>query len=68
MPKICRWGNSLGLRLPKEIASAAGLVSGVLVRVRLLDSGALLVTPVAGTVSILATDTVARMPKNPTKW
>ncbi len=52
MTKINRWGNSLGLRLPKEIAASAGLISGAYVRVRLLDCGALLVTPVAVPIAI----------------
>ena len=68
MPKICGWGNSLGLRLPKEIASAAGLVSGGVVRVRLLDCGALLVTPLAGQVAIATTDTATKPLKNAAKW
>lgn len=66
MPKISRWGNSLGVRLPKEIAAAAGLVSGDLVRVRLMDCGALMVTPIVGQVAI--TDKAEVMPKKEAKW
>jgi antitoxin component of MazEF toxin-antitoxin module len=66
MPKICRWGNSLGLRLPKEIAAAAGLVSGDLVRVRLMDCGALMVTPIVRQIAI--TDEVQVTPKKEATW
>lgn len=68
MPRVNRWGNSLGLRLPKEIAASAGLVSGTLVRVRLLDCGALLVTPVAGKVAIATTATAVDSLKEAAKW
>ena len=68
MPKIFRCGNSLSVRLPKEIASAAGLVSGSLVRVRLLDSGALLITPLAGQVTVTTTDAVVKPLKSAAKW
>lgn len=68
MSKICRWGNSLGLRLPKEIAAAAGLVSGAVVRVRLRDDGVLLVTPFAGKVAVSPTDAAVKPLKNTAKW
>ena len=68
MPKICRWGNSLGLRLPKEIAAAAGLVSGAIVRVRLLDSGALLVTPLSEQVALTTTTTTVKRTSSVSKW
>lgn len=68
MPKICRWGNSLGLRLPKEIAAAAGLVAGAVVRVRLRDDGSLTVTPIAGPVAVDTTDVAAKPSKSAAKW
>jgi antitoxin component of MazEF toxin-antitoxin module len=68
LTKICKWGNSPGLRLPKEIASAAGLVSGSLVRVRLLDSRALLVAPLAGPVAVATTDAAVKPLTNAEKW
>ena len=37
--RICRWGHSIGLRIPSTIAESAGLVVGSLLDVRLLDSG-----------------------------
>lgn len=43
--KICKWGNSLGLRIPAAVAQVAGLKTGSTVSLRLLDSGSLLVTP-----------------------
>ncbi len=45
MMKLTRWGNSLGLRLPCEMAQAAGLNAGDYVQVRLLDSGDIRVRP-----------------------
>lgn len=49
--KICKWGNSLGLRIPAAVAQVAGLKSGSAVSLRLLDNGSLLVTP-RSTVSV----------------
>lgn len=43
--KICKWGNSLGLRIAAAVAQVAGLKSGSAVSLRLLDNGSLLVTP-----------------------
>jgi antitoxin MazE len=45
MMKITRWGHSIGLRLPCEVAQAAGLKPGDYVYVRLLDSGDIRVRP-----------------------
>lgn len=46
MAKLTRWGNSVGgLRLPKAIVEAAGLRVGDELSCRLLDSGAILLTP-----------------------
>lgn len=72
MPKICTWGNSLGLRLPKEVAAAAGLglVSGTIVRVRLLDNSAVLVTPTTSSGAAITTPVgIAVKPlKSTAKW
>ena len=35
--KIQKWGNSLGLRIPQSVATAAGLESGSLVEVVVVD-------------------------------
>lgn len=44
--KIQRWGNSLGLRIPKAFAITAGLASDSLVDVALVE-GKLVVTPLS---------------------
>ena len=41
--KLCRWGNSLGLRIPRTIADVARLKAGDQLVIRLLDSGDILV-------------------------
>jgi antitoxin MazE len=46
MMRLTRWGHSIGLRLPCEVARAAGLKPGDYVYVRLLDSGDIRVRPV----------------------
>jgi antitoxin MazE len=45
MMRLTRWGHSIGLRLPCEVAQAAGLKPGDYVYVRLLDSGDIRVRP-----------------------
>jgi antitoxin component of MazEF toxin-antitoxin module len=46
MARLTRWGNSDGgLRLPKAILEAADLHVGDEIGCRLLDSGAILLTP-----------------------
>lgn len=44
--RLCRWGNSIGLRLPAALLQAAGLAAGHYVSVRLLDNGDIRVRPV----------------------
>jgi antitoxin component of MazEF toxin-antitoxin module len=61
-------GYSLGLRLPKEIAAAAGLVAGTLVRVRLMDDGSVTVTPIAGEVAFSGADAEVKPLKSAAKW
>ena len=68
MTKICKWGNSLGLRLPAPIAAAAGLKSGTRVGVRLLDNGSLLVTPLSGPVAANDEQRVIRHSQLIAKW
>ena len=55
MTAICKWGNSLGLRLPAPVAVAAGIKDGTRVGIRLLDNGSILVTPFSGSISITCT-------------
>ncbi|MDP2033941.1 MAG: hypothetical protein Q8K29_11080 [Polaromonas sp.] len=43
--KLCKWGNSTGLRLSADLMTAAGLKPGDSVTVRLLDSGDIRVRP-----------------------
>lgn len=72
MTKICRWGNSLGLRLPKETAANAGLLAGARVTVRLLDNGSIIVTPlvtaVAVTEAVTEAPTAVKPPVVAEKW
>lgn len=57
MAKLTRWGNSVGgLRLPKAIIEASGLRVGDEINCRLLDSGAILLTPRRQTVQLVADD------------
>jgi antitoxin component of MazEF toxin-antitoxin module len=65
MTTICKWGNSLGLRLPAPVASAAGLRRGTHVQVRLLDNGSLLITPFNGT-SVVVAQTCSAVASPPT--
>jgi len=39
MARLCKWGNSLGLRIPKHVAECAALKLGDEVSVRALDGG-----------------------------
>lgn len=52
MSMVCKWGHSLGVRLPKAIAEAGGIKDGTEVSVRLLDNGCLLVTPLHGKIVV----------------
>lgn len=61
--KIQRWGNSQGLRVPKEVLAAAKLEVGDAVDVRAVD-GTLIVTPLRRVRGRLAlADLVSAMPK-----
>ena len=51
--KIARWGNSLGLRLPKSVALEAQLDEGDTVNVS-VKGGAIVVRPVRPTYSLEA--------------
>ena len=64
--KIQRWGNSHGLRVPKEVMEAAHRVVGDAVDVRAVD-GTLVVTPlrrVRGRLGLA--DLVAALPRDST--
>jgi antitoxin MazE len=45
--KLCKWGNSLGLRVPQHIAERASLRAGDYMYVRLMDSGDIVIRPVS---------------------
>lgn len=43
--KVTRWGNSLGLRVPKDVAARAGLAEGARVDIEGFDDGRIVITP-----------------------
>lgn len=44
--KLCVWGNSLGVRLPRHVAEVTGVQAGDFAYVRVADSGAIVITAV----------------------
>ena len=44
--KLCKWGNSLGVRLPQYIAERTGLRSGDYLYILLTDAGDIVIRPV----------------------
>lgn len=42
--QIAKWGNSLGLRVPRDIAARVGLIEGTRVDVEASDDGRIIVT------------------------
>jgi antitoxin MazE len=42
--QVARWGNSLGLRIPKDIAAQAGLREGVRVEIE-AEGGRIIISP-----------------------
>ncbi|PUE51453.1 hypothetical protein B9Z45_14510 [Limnohabitans sp. 2KL-17] len=69
--KLCRWGHSLGVRIPSVIAQAAGLKAGSYLEVRLLDCGEIRLRPVGHIATVDASAekevVVAKAPKE-SKW
>jgi antitoxin MazE len=43
--RISKWGNSLGLRVPREVAARAGLGEGARVEIEGYADGRIVVTP-----------------------
>jgi antitoxin MazE len=43
--RISRWGNSLGLRVPRDVAARAGLKEGARVEIEGYSDGRIVVTP-----------------------
>jgi antitoxin component of MazEF toxin-antitoxin module len=70
MARLTRWGNSDGgLRIPKPILEAAGLRVGDEIGCRLLDSGAILLTPRKKHAAISADHVTTQKTKEPDpKW
>ena len=44
--KLCKWGNSLGVRLPQFITERTGLRSGDYLYILLTDAGDIVIRPV----------------------
>jgi len=44
--KLCKWGNSLGVRLPQYITERTGLRSGDFLYILLTDAGDIVIRPV----------------------
>ena len=65
--RICKWGNSLGLRIPAAVAQIAGLKTGSSVSLRLLDNGSLLITP-QGAVAVETQQVSAPTVKPDNQW
>jgi len=70
MARLTCWGNSDGgLRIPKPILEAAGLRVGDEIGCRLLDSGAILLTPLQGLITISEGESITPKGKHPDlKW
>jgi antitoxin MazE len=43
--RVTKWGNSLGLRVPKDVAARAGLTEGARVDIEGFDDGRIVITP-----------------------
>jgi antitoxin component of MazEF toxin-antitoxin module len=48
--RLCKWGNSTGLRIPAALLASAGLQIGRYVTLRVLDCGEIRVRPVGQVV------------------
>ena len=70
--KLSRWGNSIGMRLPRNVVETVNLKEGDEILVRVLDSGNILVTPIRTRpgAAVSDGDKVARSPakEGPEKW
>jgi antitoxin MazE len=43
--KVTKWGNSLGLRVPRDVAARAGLTEGARVDIEGFEDGRIVITP-----------------------
>lgn len=68
--RLCRWGNSTGLRIPKVVLEAAGLKPGRAVALRLLDNGDIRMRPVGPSQPADATSAAPEdaAPESPAVW
>ncbi len=70
--KLSRWGNSIGMRLPRNVVETVNLKEGDEILVRVLDSGNILITPIRTRpgAAVSDGDKVARSPakEGPEKW
>jgi len=42
--QIAKWGNSLGLRVPRDVAARVGLIEGTRVDIEASDDGRIIIT------------------------
>ena len=70
MAIITRWGHSNGgIRIPQHILTTAGLRVGDALSCRLLDSGAILLTPFKGKIAVSEEQSlVTESPPQPEQW
>lgn len=66
--RLCRWGNSVGLRLPKSLLQMAGLAPGRYVTLRVLDNGDIRVRPVGQYAHAESVESVAEVPPVHGEW
>ena len=43
--RLSKWGNSLGVRVPREIAARAGLTEGIRIEIEGFTDGRIVITP-----------------------
>ena len=43
--QVAKWGNSLGVRVPKDVAARVGLTEGTRVDVEASEDGKIIITP-----------------------
>ena len=43
--RVRKWGNSLGLRVPRDVAARAGLIEGARVDIEGFEDGQIVITP-----------------------
>lgn len=66
--RLCRWGNSTGLRVPVTVLEAAGLTPGRYVSLRVLDNGDIRLRPVGQVNPSEPTDVVTQETTADGEW